>query len=1325
MKSSKTLDKTHPLIAAQWHPTKNGRLKPCDVLSGCGKRVWWKCPLGDDHEWEATVNKRTCGTVSGARKLASRSRAKPRGCPFCAGRRVSLASNLATLYPEVASQWHPSRNGTLKPSQCKPASSRKVWWQCPAVPHHQWAAKVCHRTKSGSGCPFCAGRRLDGRRSLANCDPGLASEWHPNRNGSLSPSSVTPFSNRKVWWQCRRVASHVWQTAVAHRSAGTGCPFCSGQRAGVDNSLAATRPALAAEWHTSRNGPLTAADVVPGSNRRVWWQCPRGAEHQWQATVASRVKGRGCPFCRGARVSATNSLAMVRPDLASQWHATKNGTLRPEHCVPRGDRKVWWTCARDSTHEWRASIASRVGGSGCPTCARMQLGARRATVTGENHLAACFPNVAAMWHPTKNAALPKTSPAEYRPRSNVKVWWKCPRGRDHEWEASIADLVGRKGRGCPFCSGRRPTADRNFEVTAPQLAAEWHPTRNGDKQPCDYTPRSGAKVWWRCRRVATHEWQATIDARVGRGSGCPYCTSHKPSAENALTVVFPQVAAQWHPTRNGNHRPEEFTKASSYRAWWLCPKGHSWQASIGDRTSGGNCPRCSPHTSAPEIRVLAEATWLFGDVHPRHKVDGIEVDVFLPSLGVGIEFDGSYWHKSKEDKDRKKHAALASKGITLLRIREFPLRPLTDLDVVTARTGILDKQDFNRVVSKLQAFVDSETVRRLEQYISLPDFQNDGLFRQYLSYLPNPLPTFSLEGRYPQLIRQYDYERNHPLVPANIPARSSLQLWWKCDKGEDHRWQASASNRAQGTGCPFCAGKKLSRSNSLAATHPSVACEWHPTKNGDLSPEDLVAGSNRRVWWRCSKCAHHEWHTKVTNRTSLGRGCPYCCGRRTMASTSLAAVLPTLAAEWHPTKNGTLGPKSVRPKSNKRVWWKCKKNGAHEWQAVIGSRTAGNGCPFCRGLRVGKDNSLATICPRIAAEWHPTKNGSRTPQSVTRNSGLKVWWQCPLEADHVWLAPVYSRTDSSGCPFCLGRRAANSNNLATVRPDLAAQWHSTKNGSKRPEQFVTGSSEVVWWQCDKGVSHEWRAKIVARSRGGRCPFCTRRKIGHDNNLAVARPDVAATWHAKKNKKLSPTDVAPGYSGKVWWQCPLDRSHQWQATVASRCSGCGCPFCAKTTRTLKARTPKPGRSLKDLEPDLAKQWHPTRNGLLTPSDVKPGSGMKAWWRCLAGEGHEWEAVIGSRVRGNGCPFCAGRKVCSDNSLATRFPAVSREWHPKKNGRLTPGEVAGMSNRVVWWKCREAGHKWQAPVCRRTLGGGCPACGRRKQKRPRRKSPKRRH
>jgi hypothetical protein len=275
---------------------------------------------------------------------------------------------------------------------------------------------------------------------------------------------------------------------------------------------------------------------------------------------------------------------------------------------------------------------------------------------------------------------------------------------------------------------------------------------------------------------------------------------------------------------------------------------------------------------------------------------------------------------------------------------------------------------------------------------------------------------------------------------------------------------------------------------SLAEKRPDLAAQWHPTRNGDLTPDQVVAGTGKKLWWKCDAGPDHEWQGPPKDR--LSRGCPFCRGRRVSVTNSLATLRPDLAAQWHPTLNGDLTPDQVVAGSTAKVWWRCDVGDEHEWQASLTNRTRGRNCPFCRGFRASVTNSLATLRPDLAAQWHPTLNGDLTPDQVVAGTNKKHWWKCPEGPDHEWQANGNSRVNGgNGCPFCAGLYASTTNSVASV-PQLAAQWHPTKNGDLRPEDVVVGTARKLWWKCDGGPDHEWQATGHDRAAGRGCPACS-------------------------------------------------------------------------------------------------------------------------------------------------------------------------------------------------------------------------------------------
>jgi len=421
---------------------------------------------------------------------------------------------------------------------------------------------------------------------------------------------------------------------------------------------------------------------------------------------------------------------------------------------------------------------------------------------------------------------------------------------------------------------------------------------------------------------------------------------------------------------------------------------------------------------------------------------------------------------------------------------------------------------------------------------------------------------------FPKIAAQWGAHKNRGLTPFDITHGSGREVWWRCGKGGDHIWLQQVTVRTRpGSGCPFCAGKRPSITNSLATRAPMVAAEWHRTRNRPLTPKDVTTGTSRFVWWRCAKARDHEWGATIYDRVARKTACPFCAGHRVSSTSSLARVRPDVAKMWHPTKNRSLTPHDVLPNSGRSVWWRCTEAPDHVWRGPIANKIR-HGCPFCKGRRLCCSNSLAVVAPEVAAQWHGPKNGRLRPSDVFHRSGRIVWWKCDAAADHEWRTAVVNRRKMGpGCPFCSGKWLAPSSSLAARFPALAAQWHRLKNRSLRPIDVHPGTNRHVWWKCAAGPDHQWRADIRVRVRYPRCPFCAGRRASATNSLAKLFPKVAREWHRFRNRGVTPADVLAAARDLAWWRCAL--GHEWRASVRERTAGGkSCPACAEASFRLR-------------------------------------------------------------------------------------------------------------------------------------------------------------
>ena len=431
-----------------------------------------------------------------------------------------------------------------------------------------------------------------------------------------------------------------------------------------------------------------------------------------------------------------------------------------------------------------------------------------------------------------------------------------------------------------------------------------------------------------------------------------------------------------------------------------------------------------------------------------------------------------------------------------------------------------------------------------------------------------PKPGQSLAETKPELAEEWHPTKNGIFTAFDFYKGTNKKVWWKCDKGPDHEWQASIKSRTGGNKCPVCSGRKVVKSNSIETTHPEITKEWHTTKNFDKKPINYSKGSHTKVWWKCDKGPDHEWQAPIYSRTE-GQGCPICSGRKAVASNCLENLNPELSKQWHPTKNGLLTPKMVTIYSSKNVWWKCEHAPDHIWKANISDRSDGNGCPGCSGRMVVASNCLENLNPELSKQWHPTKNGKLTPSNVTTGYSKKVWWKCNSGVDHEWRATVAKRTAGRNCPVCASQKVVKSVCLETTHPLIALSWHSIKNGSLKPDEFLANSNKKVWWKCDKGPDHEWHARIADRVNGG-CPGCSGRMVVASNCLENLNPELSKQWHPTKNGKLTPSKITSNSSKKVWWKCNLGIDHEWKTSVLNR-NVTHCPYCSLTPQSREELT----------------------------------------------------------------------------------------------------------------------------------------------------------
>jgi len=541
-----------------------------------------------------------------------------------------------------------------------------------------------------------------------------------------------------------------------------------------------------------------------------------------------------------------------------------------------------------------------------------------------------------------------------------------------------------------------------------------------------------------------------------------------------------------------------------------------------------------------------------------------------------------------------------------------------------------------------------------------------------------------------ELADEWHPNLNGQLTPESASVGSGKKYWWlgKCG----HVWDSTINSRMIASGCPVCSGRRVQIGiNDLETTHPELASEWHPDKNGALRPTDVSRTYGKNIWW-LGKCGH-TWENNVAQRLRVPP-CPVCSGHRVQAGfNDLLTTEPEISLEWHPSLNFILKPTEVSRGSRQVVWWlgKC----GHAWDAKISDKVRNPGCPVCSGHRVQAGfNDLVTTHPQLAEEWDFDANANRSPKTLSAGSNSKVWWKA--NCGHKWEAAIYSRVSGHGCPYCAGNRLHEGvNDLSTNFPSLLLEWHPTKNGDLQPSKVSSHSPKLIWWLCRNG--HEWKSSASNRAAGKGCGKCSGHFVSEgENDLATLRPDLAVEW-SSSNKRL-PSTVRPGSDYVALWNCPI--GHEYKAAVKHRSGiGTGCPYCARK---------KVLRGFNDLattHPDVASTWDFSKNGASVPTTIIAGSHKRVFWLCK--EGHSFsQFVYRQALEKTGCPFCGFRKLLPGfNDLLSQDPIVAGEWDFEKNP-LKPYQVLYGGHTKYWFKCA-SGHKWKADLITRKRSG-CPGC-----------------
>ena len=272
-----------------------------------------------------------------------------------------------------------------------------------------------------------------------------------------------------------------------------------------------------------------------------------------------------------------------------------------------------------------------------------------------------------------------------------------------------------------------------------------------------------------------------------------------------LAKRFPELAAEWHPTQNGALKPENLSCSNDLVVWWVCSVcGTEFEMAIKHRTGRRDgCPSCSKRgTSFPEQALFYYISQVYPDAENKYIFEGVELDVYIPSKKVAIEYDGGLWHKNLK-RDNKKDKHCFDHGIKLFRIRSAFL-PKTDLaEYIPCHE---DKESIESAIKQLLIKLQGDCPVDVD--ISRDELDIRTALKRYVR-------DNSLAVVYPDLAAELAVDLNNGLTAENLLWGAGARVWWRCSKC-GYEWKTSPNHRTHAnskTGCPHCAITKTSEKN--------------------------------------------------------------------------------------------------------------------------------------------------------------------------------------------------------------------------------------------------------------------------------------------------------------------------------------------------------------------------------------------------------------------------------------------------------------------------------------------------------------------------------
>lgn len=673
-------------------------------------------------------------------------------------------------------------------------------------------------------------------------------------------------------------------------------------------------------------------------------------------------------------------------------------------------------------------------------------------------------------------------------QSNKKYYWKCPKGHPSYLMPMNKRYIGH---GCPICSNHKIIKGINdLTTTNPNLMKDWLWAENekAGLDPTKLSYGSNQKAWWKCRKCG-NIWNASISNRTRIRSGCPYCANLRvKKGFNDLATLRPDLAKEWYQEKNGTLTPDAVVECYAKKVWWKCGTcGNIWEATPNARKRRG-CPYCCNH-----VKIAG-----FNDFESQYPELAKEWDYAKNEKSPSQYAAGSdsrVWWKCEKGHSWKTAINVRTKGSGCPYCGNKKILVGFN-DLFSVKPGLRDEWDFDKNIGLSPYDVTAGTTKKAWWICETCGFSWEasistrangygcpecGRKKNAVSRLKTMAAQNPLFEQYPDLLKEWDFEKNAHIDICLLPASSNRYVWWKCKHGHSFR-QRIVTRTGHNAGCPYCHGQKvLTGINDLQTLNPGLAAEWDYEKNNPLTPSDVFSHASKKVWWKCPVCGN-SWKAKIHNRAN-GRGCPACNEKGT---SFIEQALFYYIRQAFPDAENRYEYKGTEldiyiPSTKTAVEYDGSyyhsMDGAEERESRKDQFCKRNGISLIRLREKPLDPTKEAInisCDCSA--WVLLESTCRELLKVLGNS----------KEIHISIRNDYPDIVESE------RSLMKKSAFGIQYPKLLDEWDYEKNVPLLPDYFSRGSNQKVWWKCKNG--HSWQAQISNRCNGTGCPKCKMKSV---------------------------------------------------------------------------------------------------------------------------------------------------------------------------------------------------------------------------------------